>query len=76
MKVWIFFELPVVTRHVSEPYIRTNLTLELKTLSLVCVEMTGLPNWTKDGKGLSGFPAPFCNVLVCSSFLACPTSGV
>ena len=40
MKVWILFELPVVTLHVSELYIRTNLTLELKTLSLVCVEMT------------------------------------
>ena len=40
MKVWIFFELSVVTLHVSELYIRTDLTFELKTRSLVCVDMT------------------------------------
>ena len=39
MKVWVFLELMLVTLHVSEPYISTNLTFELNMRSLVRVEI-------------------------------------
>ena len=39
MKVWILLELLLMTLHVSEPYKRTDFTLELKMRSLVRVEM-------------------------------------
>ena len=39
MKVWIFAELVLMTRQVSDPYSSTDFTLELKILSLVLVEM-------------------------------------
>ena len=39
MKVWIFLEMLLVTFQVSAPYSNTALTLELKTLNFVMVEM-------------------------------------
>ena len=39
MKVWIFAELVLMTRQVSDPYRSTDFTLELKILSLVVVEI-------------------------------------
>ena len=48
MNVWIFAELVLMTRQVSDPYSSTDFTLELKILSLVLVEIvvvfhTGAP---------------------------------
>ena len=39
MKVWIFAELVLMTRQVSDPYRSTDFTFELKILSLVVVDI-------------------------------------
>ena len=60
-KTWSFESSALVCFHVTQPYIKTDFTLELKMVSLV---------WLQGGKDMSSISNPGVDVLLSASCLA------